>query len=213
MNLKPVDFEKLQFNVYDTEDGIDLLLKFPELTKYLEFTLDLKDINKSKLIKYVVYCYDKRSPFVMVEKNLLRRKVMCAKEAGWKPNDKGKFDATVESIIKGENKEANRMAVRYVRMHRDSKYALLVAAMEMYYENIYQITNSDKSDDAKDSKEKTALFASTKVLLDDIELLADEVFNQDMDMKHIADEIAQEEAGYIRSFPEHIAKMKMVEDV
>jgi hypothetical protein len=213
MNLKAPDFEKLQFNVYDTEEGIDLLLKFPELTKYPEFLVPLQDINKSKLIKYIVYCYDKRSPFVTIEKNLLRRKVMCAKESGWSPDAKGKFDAHVEAIIKGEDAKANRMVIRYVRMHRDSKYSLLVAAMEMYYENIYQITNSDKGDDARDATEKANLFAKTKILLDDIDSLADEVFNQDLDMKHIADEVTQEEAGYIKSFPEHIAKKNLVDEL
>lgn len=49
-------------------------------------------------------------------------------------------------------------------------------------------------------------------MLDDLEGLADEVFNNDVDLIYSADEINQEEVGIISSYPEYISSLREVDD-
>ncbi len=221
MDLKKEDFEKLQYNVHPIEMDVNILKFFPDLTRFKEFNAELTkpefiekqwidvpmDIDKNKVLRYVFYCYDKKTPFLS-EKNLIRRKMLCIQEAGFKPKKDGLFEKNVDDILKGYNDIVNRMIVRFVRNQRDLRYALLVSGMENYYDNINKLTEIRKNDDAKDSSLKTDLFNSSQKMLDDLELLSDQVFNNDKDLMFVADQINEEENGRITSYPEHIASLR-----
>lgn len=221
MELKAEDFDKLQYNVSVLDVKTDILNFFPDLKRFKEFNSQLTkfvlkekewheeliDIDKNKVLKYVFYCYDKKTPFLS-EKNLIRRKILCIQEAGFSAKKDGLFEKDVDDILKGYNDVVNRMIVRFVRNQRDLRYALLVSGMENYYDNINKLTEIRKKDDAKDSSLKTELFNSTQKLLDDLELLSDQVFNNDKDLMFIADEVNQEELGQIKSWPEHWASLR-----
>lgn len=221
MDLKKDDFEKLQYNVYALDKDADILKEFSDLTRFKEFSESLikfvlkeKDwvpeplnLDRNMVLRYVFYCYDKKTPFLS-EKNLIRRKILCAQEAGFAVGKDGLFHKDVDDILRGYNEVVNRMIVRFVRNQRDLRYALLVSGLENYYDNINKLTEIRKKDDAKDSSLKTDLFNSTKVMLDDLELLSDEVFNSDKELMFIADQVNQEEAGSIVSYPEWIASKR-----
>ncbi len=203
MELKKTDFDKLQYNVHAIEESADILALFPDLKRFPEFIEPIsiiKDgqpltINKNKILKYVFYCYDKNSPFIY-EKNLIRRKILCAQQAGFKVNELGKFNDVIDNILKGNNDIVNRMIIRFVRNQRDLRYSLLTAGLENYYDNINKLT-----------KDGMAL----KKMMDDLELLellADEVFNNDRDLIFMADNINEEEHNHIVSYPEYWASLR-----
>jgi len=226
MNIKIEDFSQLQYNVKSLKPKQKVLEVFSELERYSEFNVVLREakvflkknkdeeseeapkiIDKDKFIKYIIYCYDKKSPFLM-EKNLYKRKVLCAIEAGFELNKDGKFFPHIEDAIAGRNELANRMIIRYVRNQRDLRYSLLVSGLENYYDNISKLEERRKGDDAEDSTTKTDLFAKTKKMLDDLEVLGDDLFQGDIELIYTADEVGQEESGNIVSYPEWIAKQR-----
>lgn len=221
MDLKAEDFEKLQYNVHAVEKDADILKAFPDLTRFKEFSEPLvkfvlkeKDwvpeqlnLDRNMVLRYVFYCYDKKTPFLS-EKNLIRRKILCVQEAGFVAGKDGNFHKEVDDVLRGYNEVVNRMIVRFVRNQRDLRYALLVSGLENYYDNINKLTEIRKKDDAKDSSLKTDLFNSTKKMLDDLELLSDEVFNNDKELMFTADQLGEEENGRILSYPEHIASLR-----
>lgn len=211
MEFNADDFKKLQYNVYDLPSDKTVLKTFPELERYPEFLLTLsKGLNRDSVIRYVILLYDKRSP-LLGEKNLIKRKKIAAEMAEFPKQKDGNYDETVLAMMRNENENVSRMVVRYVRNQADMRFALLVSGMETYYENIFQITNSDKDSNAQDSTEKSALFEKSKKMSDQLEQLSDEIFNGDLLLMGMSDLINQEEKKIITSFPEHYAKLKIKE--
>lgn len=212
MELKHEDFKDLQYNIHGLPEKESVLKKFPELNRFPEFTQNkLPGLDKDKVIRYIIYCYDKRCPFLS-EKNLTKRKALCAIEAGIKLTAKDEFPAAVKTMLEGKNEQVNRMVIRFVRNQRDMKYALLVSGTETYYDNIAKIAAIEKDSDVADSSQKSVLFDKTSKLSEQLEALSDEVFNGDVEMIYTADEIAQEENGKIMSYPEFFANKKKVDD-
>lgn len=82
--MKPVSFEKLDFgkmafDVYATKAGTDLVKKFKKLALFAEFR-DYKGEDRDKLIRFVMYGYDKNSPFMRLEdrEERLTQSALCA---------------------------------------------------------------------------------------------------------------------------------------
>lgn len=206
MELNAEEFKKLQYNVYELSPDKSVIKSFPELSRYPEFSDSLLTVlDRDKVIRYVILCYDKRSP-LLGEKNLIKRKKLAVEIAGFEMQKDNNYDESVLSMMRNENKIVNRMIVRYVRNQADTRFALLVSGMETFYENIYQITNNDKEDRAIDSKEKSELFKKSKEMSDQLEQLSDEIFNNDIFLMHTASEVNSEELESILSYPEFIAK-------
>lgn len=209
MNFEASDFKSLQYNVFELQDSEKVLEKWTELARYPEFTTALlRGISRDKVIRYVILCYDKKTP-LLSEKNLMRRKKLAASFAGFEKNKSDVFEDSVMDMINNENKAIVRMIIRYVRIQSDMRFTLLVSGMETYYENIIRITNSGKDDgDVLDSTEKSKLFNESKKMSDDLEKLADEIFNNDTEILGEADEVNEEESDRITSWPEYWAKKK-----
>lgn len=208
MEFSNNDFKRLQYNVFELPDSKKVLDEWPELGRYPEFTSkELKGISRDKIMRYIIFCYDKRSPLI-AQKNLSLRKKLAADLAGFEKNDKDIFTDSVQAVLKNENKIVVRMIIRYVRIQSDMRYSLLVSGMETYYENILRITNSGKDDDVLDSTEKSKLFAESKKMSDELERISDELFNQDTELLGEADQVNQEEKNAITSWPEYWAKQK-----
>ncbi len=207
MEFNADDFKKIQYNVYALPANKTCLKTWPELNRFPEYTTpSLSGIDKDFALRYVLLLYDKKTP-LLNEKNLIKRKETAVEMAGFKRQKDGKFDENVQAIMRGENKFINRMAIRCCR-GQGMKFSLFTAGIEAYYENIYQITNNDKEDDAKDSKEKSELFEKSNKMAEHLEKLAEEVFNDDLDLIEEAAEVAEEESGRIASYPEWISNKK-----
>lgn len=211
MDINADEFKKLQYNVYDLSPEKSVLKTFPELNRFPEFGSSfLVGLERDKVIRYVILSYDKKSP-LLSEKNLIKRKKLAVEMAGFETQKDNNYDEPVLAMMRNENKIVNRMVLRYVRSQADTRYALLVSGMETFYENIYQITNNDKADRAIDSKEKSDLFEKSRKMSDQLEQLADEIFNNEISLMHTADEVNSEESEAILSYPEHLAKLKQKE--
>lgn len=155
------DFEGLMFNVFEASKKEDILDQFPKLKKIKEFNIKLPDsILLNKVIRFVVYCYDRHSPLIMDYPDINKRKVESCKVAGFTYNDDNKFSKTVISMLKGENLKINKMVVKYCLMQRPTTYALFIADNNTYFEILTQLnTNTkEKGEDALDiSKKKSEL--------------------------------------------------------
>ena len=220
MELKPEDFQYLKYNVFPLPKSANILEEFPELARFSEFTVTTElDINN--VLRYIIYAYDKRSPFLL-EKNLLRRKMDACKLAGFEfEGDKPKlgrpfetpppkkYPDNVEQMIKGNNVVINKMICRFARNQKSAQYALMVAGMESFYDNLIQLSTPSTSDDKmKDIVDKARLFEHTQKMISYLEASADEIFNGDVALIYEADEVEQQENGKIKSFPEMIATLR-----
>lgn len=206
MELKQEDFQYLKYDPFPLPKNANILQGFPELSRFAEFSVPIElDINN--VLRYIIYSYDKRSP-LLLEKNLLRRKMDACKLAGFEFED-GKYSAQVEQMIKGNNVIINKMICRFARNQKSAQYALMVAGMESFYDNLIQLSTPSTSDDKmKDIVDKAKLFEHTQKMISYLEASADEIFNGDVALIYEADEIEQQENGKIKSFPEMIATLR-----
>ena len=156
--FKKKDFAELLFPVYNTETNKrDFREVFPSLVEHSEFCKKTPSLNFNKLFKYIVYVYDRKSPFLQIE-DLVERKKEAAIEAGFIVEN-SKFKNSVVELLNCENKIANAMILRYCRL-QGKEWANFQASIEAFYQiNLQLISNiKDDTDDAIEfAKKKAAL--------------------------------------------------------
>jgi len=77
------DFENLLFNCTKVSADKNLLSVFPTLGQLPSFRNTLPDLDKNKVIRYIIFAYDRKSPIVMQFLNdEVKRKTLAAQYAG-----------------------------------------------------------------------------------------------------------------------------------
>lgn len=132
------------YNPVRVPEGTDILSFFKELKKYRPFTLSPGETISNTMVMMYIFCmYDAKSPYRKKYPDALKRKVEIAHDIGWKVDDQGHFESPVADFLEGKNQIVNLKAVEYIRMHRSSKYALLVSMESSYYKILLDIMNGD----------------------------------------------------------------------
>ena len=206
MDFSPKDFLQLKYNCQIVPQDKDLLEAFPELSRFTEFTTKLELIDQNKVIRYIILTYDKRTP-LLAEKNLIKRKMLACKMAGFELLE-GKFQPEVEEMIRGKNVNVNKMICRYCRNQSDLSYSLLVAELESFFDNIQKLAEPIEGGDMQELNKRATLYNHMAQMINSLESSATELFNGEKELLYEADMFNQEENGKIKSFPEFIASMR-----
>ena len=209
---KKSEFSGLLFKVHEVEKHLDPLLAFPELKDYEEFVNGLQGVNYgSQLFRYIVYTYDRKSPYVRDFDNIIQRKKETAKDAGFN-HTAGKFTGKFLEIMDCTNFETNRMIVRYCRM-QSAKWSLLVSGQESFYNSIQELITSPSvspssvsplDDSTKAAQGKMKLFEQSEKMLDKLEKLRRQIFVDDTN-KNLAEQVyalIEEEISQYKLSPE-----------
>ncbi len=140
LEFQKSDFEKLMFRVDDMPDKVDPVEYFPKLKKWREFSPQRtwSKTLKNKIFKWIVLMYDKESPFRAKIGDARKRRFEVAKYVKL-VTDFNLIDPKVESVLRGNDAEVNRMVIAYARMHRNSLYALVIGLDDMFYEDLFQV--------------------------------------------------------------------------
>lgn len=220
MDFKPKDFELLKYNPYLLPKDKNLLEVFPELSRFPEFSLPLENLDRDLIIRYIIFCYDKKSP-LLSEKNLAKRKMLSCRlvefefektepKSGRPPEVKPqpKYPFAVEEMIKGKNIYVNRMICRYCRNQNDLTYSLLVAGMESFFDNIDKLSAPLESTDMQELNKRAQLYQHMVTMIRSLESNADETFAGEIQLMYDANLIEQEDRGKVTSFPEFIATLR-----
>jgi len=167
-DLQSDDFKGMVYPIFGLKLEDKVLDKFPLLSKYKEFRLP------DKLLRYVIFCYDRGSPLHR-EDNMLAKKVQAAILAGFKRDGSGKFDQPVVDVFNCKDIEANKAIIRFCRLQHNREYSLFVAGNEAYHNTLIQLlSQADKGDDVLDqAKTKMELLkraTTTSRELDDLYL-------------------------------------------
>ena len=134
LEFQSTDFERLMFRIDEMNDNVDPVKHFPRLQKWPEFAPKGKGwsiVIKNKIFRWIVLMYDKESPFRAKIDDPMKRKLEVAKYVKLIKNFTV-IDPEVKEIIRGENGNVNKMIVAYIRMHRNSQYALVVGLENMF---------------------------------------------------------------------------------
>ena len=170
-------FDKLRWPVHTI--GIGEKIAFPEMSKYPEFKAKISGIDKSKLIRYIVYCYDINSPLFNDLDKILERKVAAARLAEFEQDDDLNFSDKVQELFANKIKEANAMIIRYARLQNALDFSLLVAGLDHFYTLLYMLeSHTEIKDILVDGKKKNALFKECRVQLNELKDIAKTVFGE-----------------------------------
>lgn len=180
------DFEGLMFNVFEASKKEEILDQFPKLKKLKEFNIKLVKPLLNKVIRFVVYCYDRNSPLILDYPNINKRKVESCKVAGFTYDDNNKFDKEVIKMLKGENPKVNKMVVKYCLMQRPTTYALIVSGSNAYTEILNELENNKKIKDLDPldaAKKKADIFKKAGEMQASIDKSIDELLVYDKNQK------------------------------
>ena len=161
------DFNKLIVNVRSVSKERSLLRAFPELAKHSEFKVQFEKLNKDKVIRYVIYMYDRNTPFRKKYPDILKRKLEAAKEAGFKISDEGLFEDEVEVLLRGENSKVNNMVCAYTRIYKNFKYSFFVTMEEIFYSLMRTIIDGELKNIGELKKTQKELDETMNDLLND----------------------------------------------
>jgi hypothetical protein len=201
---KVADFDDMMFNVMKSSTSA-VLTQFPALAEYEEFTANLGGMARyrSNIIRYIVLMYDRNSPFMQME-DIHEKKIKCALLAKFKAEKKNNgihkhFDPAVDKMIKGYNETVNRMVIRYCRMQGSTRFTMIMASRDTFYDLAYRVLKRKADDDGKEGSEKVKLISSMNKSIDEIDEMAVNLFQGDYSSKLIEDLYVVIEEGDIKS--------------
>jgi len=180
------EFESLEFNILASRSVDKIKEKHPKLFQWPEMSRKLgSKVSKVKVLKYIMVCYDKNSPVVKMENNILKRKRVAAEVAGFEFDSKTmKFIKPYRDIMEGKDSLVNQMIIKFVIHQHDLLYSQYVSLCESYYQLYYfAITNSmefgDDVDVVKVIDSKTKVNKQLKELANEIDAMYEEIFLSD----------------------------------
>lgn len=185
------DFDQMQFPVHLLKGKVQDA--YPEFSKFPEFKLDVDE--KDKVLKYIVFMYDKNSPIRTYTEGLERRKAIAARLAGFESKN-SKFSEPIRSVMLLLNWNANKMIVRYVRMQRSLEFSLITAGLENFFALLFQLSKPAMEVGKKDIldvvEKRQKLFDQCRTQVESLRKLSETMFS-DSRMVEIVDEIVQDE--------------------
>jgi len=152
IEIQNKDFDGLLYSVNLLKENTNPLKVFPKLRKWPEFR-SCKDpvIKFNKIFKWIVLTYDMNSPFKKID-DVIKRKLEVAKYVKLF-DDNANIPEDVRKILLNEDKKVNRMIIAYARMHRESKYSLILGLEHKFYEDL--LANQNGSTTIKPPLENT----------------------------------------------------------
>ncbi len=205
--------DKIDVNTYDPRKS------FPEIKIYYEYTDDFlkreKDIlqNFGKIFAYIVFAYDMKSPFVIHNTSILKRKKEALLAAGFTENRIGRFPRIAEKLISNESPIMARMIIRFVRLLRSSAYATLVGYQEALYRQtqvlilggVEEKKNANITLRKNTGKEEQTAVQITQQLTKHIEELTSKLLVHDTEGKILSSLYDSIETDDLNCTPEEIA--------
>lgn len=194
------DFKGMQFPIYGLGNDEDLFQHFPALSAIKAFEKKGSiPIDHQLLIRYVFYCYDKKSK-LQTYPELDKRKKEAARLAGIHPTN-----VHLKALFDNQFKEVREMIIAFCRMQNNRLFQMRITALEAFYE--YQSIILDPIDQKlDDDKMLRAANLKTK-LIEDCDSIHEKINHYDEELygSTAEAETLEETVGGIS--PENISKM------
>ncbi len=167
------EYQKLRFRVDEVDVlSYDPIISFPEIKYYPE----LSDSNLisglvmnnlyGQIFAWIVYAYDPTSPYVRLNDGIIKRKTEAMEAVGISKNKNGKYDQFIERILTNGNEEVNRMIIRFLKLVRNSQWAIL----STYQETLYRQLDELRSGSAEKDKDTISNTQTLSKEIDELQL-------------------------------------------
>jgi len=191
------DFDKLKFNVFDVKEGTDLNNHF-RLDKLIPSFANYADADRNRVIRYIIYMYDSKSPLAKYFTDITRRKEESASLAGF---DLVKNKSRLELLFDLEEDLVGRMVVDFLRYQNNRLWSMIISNEQAFYEftkTLLTLVRSEKGD-----KDKLQAVQVKTKLMEDLDAVNDRL-NKYYDQLY-GDSVIREIASGMGVTPEEIA--------
>lgn len=197
IDFSELDYSKMMCNVMAVPEKKNPETEFEIFRKYDEFLQPTPELDRKKLFRYIPLVYDKNSPLHQVISDVKKVKGKAAELAGFKLQEDGNFMKHVIELLECNNKEVNKMIIRYVTLHKSAKYHEYVVLREAH---------TKLSVDVVLDPAKTNLVATFQSVGEKVDKVQQELLSGDNNVNledNLNDYYFENE---LRLRPEHIAK-------
>jgi hypothetical protein len=198
--FKDSEYNNLLVPVHRLPESVDIQSKYKRFQDHPEFSASIR-VDRNKLLRYIILMYDFNSPFNKI-KDLVRRKTLCALEAGFEQVD-GRFKDNVIKIMICSDKVVNAMIIRFLSFFNNHHFSYLVALLQGYENELNNIMAGDVKN-----------LQLIQDYIKQIEITERKMLNNDTSMELKEDLYAYIESKRLELRPEDIAiKMSKGEEI
>ena len=145
------DFSEMMFNIHEVPHGTDLCDHFPKLRMYKEFQ-GYSNADRNKVIRYIMYFYDKNSPYVRHIADYHERQERCLLEAGFKKTGR-EWPKKVQKYIDGKSADVNNMIQCFmIKLVNCYEYQVYTTFEKLFQDLIKTISQPIDEEDADPDK-------------------------------------------------------------
>ena len=181
--MKDEDFKDMSWRVDLLTGEQSIFESFPELIQRFNgiegISLSginmLASITNEQLIKFIVYCYHKQSPFVRKITEIKHRKTQALLKAGFTYTSGMPED--IQELIDCQNEKVADMILKFLIGENNMKFSALMMQSDAYYRYNYKLAYSDVTN-------VKSLMQSINEIGQNIEALSHEVFSGDKDLSN-----------------------------
>lgn len=173
------DFKEKDFSVMRWRIDTAPAKNYPDLMdRFIEFGgFKTDSLSNDQLIKYIVFCYHRRSPFVEKIENLIERKAEVMNRLKVGTDKDGYFAKDVQDIIRSSDDKVGKMIIQFCKFENSLVYTALIQTQEAYFK-LFEQMNAVISD-TKESKDVADVLIKLEKIEDRMKKLANELFLQD----------------------------------
>lgn len=195
-----LDFTKMKYPV-DSKNYKDI----ESLHKvFSDFGYKTEAMTTEQLVKYIVFCYHRTSPFVQNTESLIDRKREILDYIGVKKTKNNYYTDDVQKVIKNQDELVSRAACLFLRYENNIKYYSFVQTLEAFYSLNDQLAIGATS--AKEGKDVADIAIKLDKVEDRLEKLKRELAEGDTALcDHIGSLEKDIEKG-LKLFPEDFAR-------
>jgi len=165
------EFEDLLYPLFDVPQTKSIITVLKKELDYKEFHVKLDDYGfkgwqgRNQVLKYIACVYDQKSPFNKDFKDVNKRKYASALYVGFEPDEDGRFEIGIESMMICMIDPITEMIVRYVRNHHDHDWAYLKTIEDFYYNALKNAMKTDEVDFKELKSMKSEIYDTENIIL------------------------------------------------
>ncbi len=166
---------------------------FPEIFSHKEFTKLKSRADFDKLIKYIVFVYDKNTQLVQeFQHDLAERKSEAAKDAGFERKD-GKWGVKIQDVMDIKDEDVTAAIMRFLKIQKSHVWTeIIICEQELFDYRVLRFNpvGKGKGEGALDDKDvidstvkKDKLMESCNLRMRELERLYEQFFGDNKDLQ------------------------------
>lgn len=195
------DFSKMKLDIHTLPLDESCQNTYPEIANiFLEWSkYRTESLTNDILIRFIIFCYDRRSPFVEKIENPIERKIAVLNHLKV-PAINGVFPDDIQKIVKSLDGKTAKVIYHFCKFQDSLTYFALVTTTETYISLNEKL--GEEIGSSKESKDTVDVMIKLQKIEERIDYLSDKLFKRDTDLKDFIGSVLVMEGRKHRLFAE-----------